>query len=602
MFPEPEAASNDTTPNFLFRLAEDFGRKGFRYRQGYRWNRLFHRREFYKPVTIIPVELSYGIIYLGGGGTEGRELRSDFLQFEQAVSGINGGPWTARLGQQVELDLLKTNLSQIIFKTSWLDIHTGINLRYMMLFTPPSVPSTQWGSVNPAWDVGSKSLAPRILEAGISNSINLQWYDKWYLTTRYQFGYATAKFYKSGNAMDSEPSGWGPSVIYSIGFRYILDPGMANRFTVGLDLKHGYTKINHIDDPNDVTPINRMDISNFGIFLTLSAFYGGQATIGEAAKDHFFHKNYIQAKNLFQDFVTEYPTHANVYRANRYIDECNRLIPEQLMREGLSFDDRKMTDKALEKYQQAMEKSRDSVLTGALEERIRQIATARLRDAQDQLNAGDPKTALAIVQEVAGYYEPAKKEVPRFQAQVTLVEGERLLETGFYFKAINYFDQAVKQDPELEAEVNLLRYQTAIKLVEEANSVDDRSAIQLAIHSLETARELTGGLGQQSEDVLKELKKRITQLDEQRAQQKINARMDDLRRLRAERSRAQLAIGMTIPQVQDILGQPREVVHKPARHGKDAQLWIYPLDNGDNLECSFLDFRLFKVEQTSGRQ
>ena len=42
-----------------------------------------------------------------------------------------------------------------------------------------------------------------------------------------------------------------------------------------------------------------------------------------------------------------------------YISECNRKIPYQIMEEGLAFDDRGESEKALQKYI----KSRSSVVT-----------------------------------------------------------------------------------------------------------------------------------------------------------------------------------------------------------------------------------------------
>jgi hypothetical protein len=53
---------------------------------------------------------------------------------------------------------------------------------------------------------------------------------------------------------------------------------------------------------------------------------------------------------------------------------------------------------------------------------------------------------------------------------------------------------------------------------------------------------------------------------------------------------------MTIPQVMDIIGEPEEIIQKQSLKGKDSQLWLYPMDNDRNLELSFLDYRLFKIE------
>ncbi|NOZ75595.1 MAG: hypothetical protein GXO90_09545 [FCB group bacterium] len=579
----------DTTENKLIRFFRDFGRVGFRYGKGYWTNRLLHRREFYQPIQLIPLELSYGLITNAGGGKKGQNLRSDYIFYESAVEKYQGGTWTTRVGHQLELDLLKVNLSQYLFQTSWMNVHTGLNLRYTSLFSAPQVPSS--------WGVGSKRLSPRILEPGLSTSFILQWFDHWYLTGRYTYGRAFAKLYKTGKKMDPSPSGSGPAVSYAFGFRFILDPGLDNRFTVGVDFKHGFTKLTKINDPDNVAPISGMHISSYGLFLTLSAFYGGKPTIGEEAKAYFYHKDYITAREKFREFLAANPNHANTARAQWFLDECNRLIPEQLVKEGLSFDDRGLEDSALNKYLQARSLSSDSVLSSSLDERIRQMGAARVVKAQQMVFDGQFEEALALMLGTAQFYAPAKEQLPEFRARVTLEKGRYALQRGLYFRAVELVDQAVQSDPELRVEAELLRYEIAVKLVEEANTIHDPSALQLMINSLETAQELSGDLGKRNDAILAQLHQQLSQWEERRLRTKIDRRMENERIRILERNRRRLETGMTVPEVQDLLGNPEQVQHQQTANGQDAQLWFYTLKDGRSLQLSFLDFVLFKIEK-----
>jgi hypothetical protein len=54
---------------------------------------------------------------------------------------------------------------------------------------------------------------------------------------------------------------------------------------------------------------------------------------------------------------------------------------------------------------------------------------------------------------------------------------------------------------------------------------------------------------------------------------------------------------MTIPQVQEILGEPMEIIHKTNKKGEDMQLWLYGSDVDTVLQLSFLEFILFKIER-----
>ncbi|NOZ02996.1 MAG: hypothetical protein GXO92_00090 [FCB group bacterium] len=592
------AGTSDTSKSYLWGLINIRKNSGIKYEKGYWTNRLFHRREFHEPVNLIPLELRYGIGFNGGGGKEGKAVRSNWMRYEQPVTGFKGGSFTARIGHQVELDVLKTNISYYLFNSSWADIHTGLNFRYASIFFPATLPTNQWGTVQSSWAVSKRYFAPRLLEMSVSNSANLQWFESWFLSLRYTYGLATAKFYRSPEKVyDQTPRGWGPSVSYSIGIRYILDPGMNNRFAVGLDFKHAYTKINRISDPDNLTPITRFDLSNYGLFLTISAFYGGKKTVGDVAKDYYYHRDYVTAKQKFQEFISLYPQHANRYRAEAFIRECDRKIPLQYMREGMSFDERKLTDKALNRYLQARSLTDDTTLAKALDERIAIIARDRMYRAEELLAEGKAREALSLVEKTVRVSEQARKALPRFRAQAILKEGRTALDNGFVLKALELLDRAEAEDPEVRIETGLLRYQAAIQLVTQANRVTDFDAIELAIQSLEKARELTGGLGTKNDQVLKALKEKLAAYETLETQRRIEKRMERERKAMEFVKRKKLAVGMTIPEVQDLLGEPSEIVRKTTAKGKNSQLWIYQLKNGRTLQLSFLEFILFKIEE-----
>ena len=100
------------------------------------------------------MELRYGFGFNAGGGFLGLgSLKSNWMSYESDVSEFSGGNFTSRLGHQLDLDILKTNLAYYWFGNSWLDMHTGINLRYSSLFLPASIPS-EWNE--PRYELCSK--------------------------------------------------------------------------------------------------------------------------------------------------------------------------------------------------------------------------------------------------------------------------------------------------------------------------------------------------------------------------------------------------------------------------------------------------------------
>ena len=88
------------------------------------------------------------------------------------------------------------------------------------------------------------------------------------------------------------------------------------------------------------------------------------------------YSNYLTAKSKFTDFINDYPTHSNKYRALEFIEECNRKIPYQIMEEGLYFDDIGDSEKALDKYIKARSRvmTNDTLILESLNFRINEIA------------------------------------------------------------------------------------------------------------------------------------------------------------------------------------------------------------------------------------
>ena len=83
------------------------------YEKGYIFDRIFKRREFHRPVNFIPLELRYGFGYNSGGGFLGLgSLRSSWMTYEtEGITSFNGGNFSSRLGHQLDIDILKTNIA-----------------------------------------------------------------------------------------------------------------------------------------------------------------------------------------------------------------------------------------------------------------------------------------------------------------------------------------------------------------------------------------------------------------------------------------------------------------------------------------------------------
>lgn len=573
------------------------------YEDGYWINKWFFAREFASPVSLIPIEIRYGVGVNGKSTGSSSSLSSDSfkddpkkIRYESDVTPLSQGVkniW----GSSIEIDVGLINIPHYIVGTSWMNVMNGISYRSSTLSSPALVPNEDWGLVNSSWG-DSAYFSPKLSEYLATTHLQYQPFDNWYLNFRYSYGLASALFYSTdGESWNQNLSGSGTSAAGAIGIRFIIDPGKNNRFTVGMDFRYSYTKIHTINDPAEITPISRFDLSNYGIYLTLSAFYGGNKTTGDLAKKHYYRKDYIEALPTFNKFMAEFPSHANRHRAQRYIEDCEYKIPYQLMEKGLVLEKAGKTQKALDTYRYALTRVKnDTVAFNMLSGRTDQIALLWMIEAEKLLKEQKYIRAYNLVKHVAEFSDLGKREIRRFKSWVVLGEGKNYQKFGFIGKAMGKYAEALSMNSDLIYEVKALQHKAGIEMAKIAKEADEFEEIQLAIHSLEFARELAGGIGERNERLLTDLKEKLKSYDDYKSRLLIDRRMD-IGRLEQARARSdRLKIGQTLPQVEDLLGEPHETIIGIDGINSGEQLWIYFIKN-KSLHLSFQNFQLFKIEE-----
>ena len=189
-----------------------------------------------------------------------------------------------------------------------------------------------------------------------------------------------------------------------------------------------------------------------------------------------------------------------------------------------------------------------------------------------------------------------RKELRRFKSWVLLGEGKKYQEFGFIGKAMGKYAEGLELNRDLVFEVNALQYRAGIQMAKLAKEADEFDEIQLAIYSLEFARDLSGGIGDKNEKLLIQLKEKIKLLDDYKSRLIINDKMNDARQILNKARMEKIVIGQTIPKVQELLGDPHEKIIGENGNNFEKQLWVYFM-NDKSLHLTFLNFILYKVEQ-----
>ena len=573
------------------------------YEKGAWLDKWLHGREFSAPVNLIPVEIHYGIGFNGKTSGSAANLDKDSaaddpdkIKYDEDVDPISQ-KFNNLWGSSMEVDVGLINIPYYLLGTSWMNVMTGLTYRTSKTFYGAEVPYEEWAKTKINWG-DTVYFSPKMEEYMLTTHFQYQPFNNWFMNFRYSYGLASAVFYTPDHEeWDETLTGSGTSAAMGAGIRFILDPGKENRFTVGLDFRYSYTKIHTILDPADITPINRFDLSNYGLYFTLSAFYGGKKTIGDKAKKLYYRKDYIHARDKFKQFLSDYPAHANRHRAEKYIADCDYKIPYTIMDEGVVLDKKSKTQKALDRYIYAKSLVKnDTLILETLNRRIDQIALLWMFEAEKMLNESRYDEAYSLVKHVAEFSIHGKKELRRFKSWVVLGEGKKYQTAGFIGKAMEKYANALEMNPDLIYEVKSLQYRAGIQMARLAKEADEFDEIQLAIHSLEFARELSGGIGKRNEQLLMDLNNKLKSLSDYKTRVLIDHKMNLARGKQARARTEKLKVGQTIPQVQELLGEPHEKIIGSHGTNPEEQLWIYFVDQ-KSLHLSFHHFQLFKIEE-----
>ena len=62
-----------------------------------------------------------------------------------------------------------------------------------------------------------------------------------------------------------------------------------------------------------------------------------------------------------------------------------------------------------------------------------------------------------------------------------------------------------------------------------------------------------------------------------------------------EKSTKPIVLGMTISEVENIMGKPNEIISQS--NSNENMLWIYSYDKKNTVTLTFIDYKLFKIEE-----
>ena len=561
---------------------------------------VFRPMEFREPIATIPAEGRFGVGFYGWKGLNPLKIHPTSISYaEDTDDKLTEISFSGRMGSFLEIEGGQTNLSYALFGKSYIDILAGLGVRYSSIFPfprmeirddliitgPPDVPES-WGV--------ERQFSPSVLELNIGSSYIMRWHPKWFIHLKYSYGVNYTRFYKD-ERMDSSPYGTGTSSAYSVGLKMITESPTEARYAWGLEVRHIYHRVKTIHDDLEITPITGMRLPNLGVFFTLSAFYGGRKTAGDEAKKLFLNEDYVAARPKFREFINTYPNHGRMRRAKKLLDITNKRIPYQLYSEGGDLQGRKKMDNAAEKYVEALTAAEDT-LKDRLMERLDELVEHYVARGNEFFELRQYEEALSNLGKAAALTEEGKRAQNTLRAKILMAQGNDLATAGLYSLAIRKYDAVPDLDRKLTMKARRASMKAAVGMVGDVNEAKDVVTLRLALKSLKTARDMFAPAEFKYSNYITVLEKQLAATDSLQVRREMDNSLEEAREFIAQRHMPRLETGMLVSEVQDLLGEPDEVVESTKGKNRNYQMWIYNLPHREKRLLYFENYVLFKIE------
>ena len=160
------------------------------------YDRILRSREFATPINYMPIEIRYGIGVNGklSGSTSSPSATDldNWIWFDSEVEPLEQNIENV-FGTSLDIDIGMINIPNLIMKTSWMNVLTGINYRSSSIISPKEIPA-DW-KAGTVLETNKIRFKPEVSEYLITNSFQWQPFNSWYLNFRYGYGLAFSKFY-----------------------------------------------------------------------------------------------------------------------------------------------------------------------------------------------------------------------------------------------------------------------------------------------------------------------------------------------------------------------------------------------------------------------
>lgn len=551
---------------------------------------------FREPVRFTFFEYRGSAAVYGVNGLKWWQYDDQFLTFDSTETSLSKADrFFNRSIITVDLNIIRYNWLRLLIDQNYVDYMTGVGARAMSTLIPIGLNS---GWQNEQVNGAFYNYKPEWYEAYVSHSFYYQPLKWLLLEAQYSTGYGEGTLYKNSAGTTAIP-------IRGFSYRYDIAGDIL------LEGKDGWTLMEigahifqmnsyyKVDDPHEITPITEFNPSTFGLGISASLILGARQTKGNEALSLLREKRYQEARQNFATYKRQFPKTVRTPLANSFIAYCDSMIfIEYYWKGNVALQEYKIKE-ALNYYDIAVRSQNFELRRKAIQKRSF-IAELFLYEAMQYIQAGDYTRAETVIAEALKLSPFLEVHLGPILAQLNLLKAEMLIEYSIFDRASQYLEIAESQDPELRPTIQILRQEIASGYVADLNRAIGEDDIKTARMALNKAIQSDRRIQAVAGEYVSQMNEKIAFLKEQESAESVEKNFsqlwqEHLESFRSAEAQRVISIGMILPKVKEILGNPT----KEKQYGNTAPiyiLWIY--DYADkSLYLYFHDYVLMEIEE-----
>ena len=516
------------------------------------------------------------------------DLKAGIERFNYSSTERALGISSSRLATVYTLDFAKFNFTRYFWKQSMFDLQTGFSISYLYALEFPSLPSDPGLATE---FKGTPAFSPKVVEYNLNETLNFSIGSRLLLYGQISYGYAKADLYRSKEG-STYLSGTSNPLGFALGTQILLASEQSSRIGLGFEFKYTDLRIATLDDPQDVADISEIDLSHFGLTVTLGMLFGGKKTAGDVAEKFYKQGKYSAARTQYVRFLRLHPNHANAGRARQQVSESDKHIPAEMFDKAVDAQENNDLDDALLLYARINQLNTwDFELEKKVSEKRKEIGRQFFQNGLNSHIDWDFGNSERWFLK-AEFIDTTLSEAVRIAtSQMLLTKAERKLEAEDIRSTEALLIRVVEMNPELKPQVDVVYSKIARILFKEGVEALNRNSYIYAKDSFEKA-------GKYNDNLRKIADRQIAYVEDAMAKERISEAKKRHAEVIAQNKKHladRLIAGVDKDKVLRLWGMP-DFKYYAAEAPLKYELWVYHSAESQYYYLYFIENNLHSWE------